>query len=471
MTDTPLRHVVVPALALALSLALPSAAAAQAMGADGMHNATHLGGPTAFYAPPLKSAASLTQMVASKGMTDDIRTVLRDSGIPQTASDVLAAFAGARTSSAAGSCDAATPADGSVVACDFQPGSTLLWMAYRPDVRKGIRTPGRLERVRWSGTRPFKALLFRVTNDHKIYTFVLPLACGNLSLMSIKEIAGEPVTVSMDRECDPKTGVLRATFTAAGKDLERVQRVNVAINGQPAGELTAASWSFRSDKAGDYTFEAIDTSDRAYALAPRMIRQESCPAPPAPPAEASAPTVAGTSSTGTSSTGTVPPAAAPEPLMSKRRPALFFDILGGKERRVRPIEDTDLEYAQCSPLLGLKFGVAKRFENDWEVAGAVGVALSMVNGDKVRESALFVDVEVNKYVGGGAFIGTGLSLWDLTRSDTFTPAWLVHAAAPLTKHAKYPVFLMIEGRLFFDNIDNVSSNYQVWAGVRIKLGR
>jgi hypothetical protein len=158
--------------------------------------------------------------------------------------------------------------------------------------------------------------------------------------------------------------------------------------------------------------------------------------------------------------------------MSKRRPSFIFDILGGKERRVRPIENTDLEFAQCSPLLGLKFGVAKRFENDWEVAGTVGVALSMAGGDeKVRESALFVDAEVNKYVGAGAFVGTGLSFWDLTRSDTFTPAWLVHAATPLNKDARHRVFLMIEGRLFFDHIDNVSSNYQVWAGIRVNLGR
>jgi len=152
--------------------------------------------------------------------------------------------------------------------------------------------------------------------------------------------------------------------------------------------------------------------------------------------------------------------------------AVFFDVLGGKERRVRPSEDTNQEFAQCSPLLGLKFGVAKRLQNDWEVAGGLGAAVSLVTDDqKVKESALFVDAEVNKYLSGGAFIGTGLSLWDVTRSDTWTPAWLLRFGLPLSRSAKRPVFFVGEGRLFFDHIDDVTNNYQVWGGVRIQFRR
>ena len=136
---------------------------------------------------------------------------------------------------------------------------------------------------------------------------------------------------------------------------------------------------------------------------------------------------------------------------------------------MRPVDGTDLEYTQCSPLLGLKFGVAKRFRNDWELAGALGVAFSLVSGDKVREHQLFADIEANRYLGGGTFLGTGLSLWDLTRSDTFTPAWLVHAGVPLAKHAKYPVYLLVEGRLFLDHAGDASNNYQFWGGVRVRF--
>jgi hypothetical protein len=150
--------------------------------------------------------------------------------------------------------------------------------------------------------------------------------------------------------------------------------------------------------------------------------------------------------------------------------SIFFDGLGGKERRVRPIEGGTGDFAQCSPLLGVKFGVAKRFENDWELAGAVGAAISLVTDEhKVKQSALFIDAEVNKYLSGDFFIGTGLSFWDLTRSGTRTAAWLLHFGIPLSKNARVPVFFIGEGRLFLNHLGDISNNYLVWAGVRVMI--
>src|SRR4029079_218093 len=121
-------------------------------------------------------------------------------------------------------------------------------------------------------------------------------------------------------------------------------------------------------------------------------------------------------------------------------------------------------FAQCSPLLGVKFGVAKRWANDWELAGAAGVAFSLVTDDKkVREHEVLVDVEINKYLGKhDILLGTGLSLWDLTHSDTFEPGWMVHVGAPLGTSR---VYLLGEGRLFFRQMDDIENNYQLWAGV------
>lgn len=159
----------------------------------------------------------------------------------------------------------------------------------------------------------------------------------------------------------------------------------------------------------------------------------------------------------------------------------FFDVLGGKDRRVRPIDGRSTvdgspvlanagatDFAQCSPLVGFKFGAAKRFDNDWELAGGLGVALSLVNDDKkVREHEVFADVELNKYVGGGSFIGTGVSLWDVTHSDTITPAWMLHFGIPLGTHPSHPVYFIAEGRMFLDNADDIKNNYLVWGGVRV----
>ena len=87
--------------------------------------------------------------------------------------------------------------------------------------------------------------------------------------------------------------------------------------------------------------------------------------------------------------------------------------------------------------------------------------------DLVLRPVVFVDAELNKYLSGGSFLGTGLSLWDITRSDTFTPAWMLHFGIPLGDHPAHPVYFLAEGRLFFDNIDDVSNNYQFWGGVRV----
>jgi len=173
----------------------------------------------------------------------------------------------------------------------------------------------------------------------------------------------------------------------------------------------------------------------------------------------------------------------PVPVKEAKGSPFFVDALGGKDRRVRPIAgrttndgspvvanagSSTADFAQCSPLIGLKLGLAKRFQSDWELAGAVGVGISLVNDDKkVRESELFADVEANRYVGGGSFVGTGISFWDLTRSDTFTPAWMLHFGVPLGHHPAHQAYFVGEGRLFFDHASDVRNNYQLWAGVRV----
>jgi hypothetical protein len=70
-------------------------------------------------------------------------------------------------------------------------------------------------------------------------------------------------------------------------------------------------------------------------------------------------------------------------------------------------------------------------------------------------------------VAGGSFPGGGLSFWDITHSDTFTPALMLRFGAPLGTHPAHPVYFVGEGRLFLKELDDVSNNYQFWAGVRV----
>ena len=385
-------------LAAVVTLMSVSAAAAQpARDAEGYRSARRLGGSTSFHKPALTDPNSVKRMAAVKGMADDVRKVLSDAGLSDTSSDVLAMLSGGAPVTAVGSCSTATPAEGVMVECDFQRGATLEWMAYRPNIGRGDRTPSRIEKFRWAGRESFKAFLFRVTEDNRIHTFLVPKACGNLSLMSVQEIR---------RETPP-------------------------------------------------------------APAPPPPAPMPPPPPPAPPVRVEPP----------------PP---PPPVMVETAPAIasvkaspfFFDVLAGKDRRVRPTSGRETvdgsrvfanagagEFAQCSPLLGFKFGAAKRFANDVELAGALGVALSLITDDKeVREHQIFADVELNKYVGRG-FIGTGISLWDVTHSDTITPAWMLHFGIPLTKAR--PIYFIGEARMYLDNADDIKNNYLLWGGLRV----
>lgn len=155
-----------------------------------------------------------------------------------------------------------------------------------------------------------------------------------------------------------------------------------------------------------------------------------------------------------------------------RRAAIFFDVLGGTERRVRPVEDTDRAFAVGSPLVALKFGVARRFRTNWEAAGSLGAAIGLFAGEQnVNASSVFAEVEVNRYLARSSFIGTGLSLWDLTRSTMWTPAWLLHLGVPLSRSARYAVFLIGEGRLFLTHVGDATGHYEIWGGVQVRVRR
>jgi hypothetical protein len=160
------------------------------------------------------------------------------------------------------------------------------------------------------------------------------------------------------------------------------------------------------------------------------------------------------------------PVLAPTPV---RRTPFFVDGLFGKERRTRPAEGA-IDAAQCSPMAGVKLGVSKRFDNDWELGGAAGVAIGLTTADdKVREDAFFVEVEGNRYLGRHVFVGVGVSMWDLSHSDTITPAAMVHVGLPIAPNARFPVFFLVEGRVFLDSTDDIDNNYQFWGGVRVRF--
>jgi hypothetical protein len=83
--------------------------------------------------------------------------------------------------------------------------------------------------------------------------------------------------------------------------------------------------------------------------------------------------------------------------------------------------------------------------------------------------AYFAEAELNRYLAGGSYVGSGLSFWDRPLDGTLMPAWALHVGFPLSRSARHPAFFVAEGRLFIGHSDDVSSSYQVWGGVRLQF--
>jgi hypothetical protein len=553
-------------LALAVVAAVAPASWAQT---NNMHKLSVLGRnpQSAMHVPPLTNAKSLAKMMAIKRMPGDFRKAFELAGLGSIADSAIATLTSPSSVVAGGDCGTVDIPAGAIADCSVSKGATMEWMAYRRRVGKSERHDVTLfSSVEWAGRSPFKAFAFDVTTKdgyiERTYRFVLPKPCSNLALLSKVEKDTRPktetfnLTPSVTANCDCVNGKLSTTVRLAGAPAG-LTRVRVMVDGAPAGELSAPTWSMNGDRAGSYTFQAEGAQNTNYVFTQNSIRVDQC----GPAAKVAAQcsvrvthvetkkgydlqidtTGSGTGSPNVPATVTVqvtgPNGAVGQPVTvgpdgkatvsiphskaagtytvkstvsgpdtvvdckryggtsgceatdtiveTPQKVVPYFDAMFGKERRERPISlkpgitpaeiaaaGTDGMFGQCSPLLGLKVGMAKRFKNNWEFAGDVGVAINLSSGDeKLKQTQMIADVEGNKYFDNDAFLGTGISFWDMTRSETFTPAWLIHFGIPLTKDAKNPVYFVGEGRLFFDNIDNVSSNYNFWGGIRVHFGR
>src|SRR5215470_19577386 len=374
-------------------------------------NARRLGGPTSFYRPPLTDAASMKRMAERAGMPDDIRMIMRDAGIPEAADPFIAAISRGTSTRIAGNCSTAQAGEG-VFECQEPVGATYEWMAYRPIIR-GKRTPARRERVRWAGQRPFAAFLVRVTAGDKLYTFIVPKACANISLLSV---GTSPEAVAA------------AAAQAAREQAAREQ----AARDQAAREQAAREQAAREQAARDQAAReqaARDQAAREQAAREQAAREQEARNAAQPP------------NAGANAAGQTTSSETPSPF--------FADALVGGERRNRPAdlsEGKPTDYTQGSGLIGLKAGVAKKFESNWELGGAVGLgAMFLFKENTTNQWPWFATLEVNRYFGNW-FVGSGFSIWDFTRSDLWTPSWDLRFGIPLGHHPKHPLQFIGEGR-------------------------
>jgi hypothetical protein len=96
---------------------------------------------------------------------------------------------------------------------------------------------------------------------------------------------------------------------------------------------------------------------------------------------------------------------------------------------------------------------------------ALGIAFNL---DEADRTSGFGDAEINFVFANGSFLGTGVTMWDFTRSQIFTLGWLGTAGYPIWRSdaRKHALQFNVEWRQMFDRLSDPDVNYQFWGGLR-----
>lgn len=66
---------------------------------------------------------------------------------------------------------------------DMNPGDTVKWMMFKKNRKVVV-----MNDVVWAGKKPLTAYTFTIFRDGKLYDFIVPKICGNISLKNISEV-------------------------------------------------------------------------------------------------------------------------------------------------------------------------------------------------------------------------------------------------------------------------------------------
>lgn len=128
-------------------------------------------GRSPFHKPPLTTTDSLLSMVKEK--SEDVKTGFEKAGEPELFEPFMAQLPSAK-----------------IETIDFAKGSHFEWMFFK---KKGNGVVRLARDVTWvNAKQTFSGFKFDVEHAGKIYTFVVPLGCGNIALMGSKGLPTPP---------------------------------------------------------------------------------------------------------------------------------------------------------------------------------------------------------------------------------------------------------------------------------------
>jgi hypothetical protein len=262
-----------------------------------------------------------------------------------------------------------------------------------------------------------------------------------------------------------QTGTIMETTIATGAQLPFM----AYRRGGKAGTIVDVTWvGAKPFEAFYFDFESGGAGYRVYVPKPcsnfwiesRAIAK--APEPPPPPAPAPPPPPAPAPAPAPAVETPPPPAPVVEPEVYH---PWFVGGFVGKQRLTPDLEDVDnIEDLEglCAALIAAKVGYLPRLGHNLEAELSVGFKLNL---EETSNSSIFIDAALNAVFHSG-FVGGGVSFWDLTEEETRSVALLLQFGFNLAPNERWQ--FVAEGRIPFDQFDDVGNNYQIWGGFRFR---
>ena len=441
---------------------------------------TRLGNPATRLTAPIKDTAALQKTFANKRTQTIFSQVLDKAGLTSITPQVLTALT-----------------EGQVTVTSVAPGTPIQWMGLKRGGKPDIATD-----AVWAGTKPFEGFQFVVDDGDKAYTFVVPKACGNLSLMATGPSPKKQADDAARRAEDEKKRAAEAAAAAAAAAKRQAEEQARKEAERKAFEELSPSCGVTATPTkvkGGYDILIDGTAATAgrkpaETMTVQIIGPLGQPVPMSYEGTAKTEWTAKTPFKGTvfvkkpkagtytlritTQTGAAKNTCEATAVVPEYDVVDFFaDGTFGKQRRQYDIENEDgigISPGFCDPQLAIKAGPLFWFA-DYKASFAPALGMAFQFGDlgdydfdpnEYNNVSLLAEAVVNYHFSPrGAFIGTGFGWWDLFDTDHNTGAWIVNFGAPVSDSDKGTLMVIGEGRLFFANNDQ-SSNYNIAAGMR-----
>jgi hypothetical protein len=138
---------------------------------------------------------------------------------------------------------------------ELNPGDTVQWMLFKKGRKVQVKND-----VVWAGRKPITAYTFTIFRDGKLYEFIVPKICGNISLKNVSEVPAPVCTLNVT----PAEAVLGTTVKIDLCGSQNAVRTMVTVTDATGAvvksmELTPENCSveLNLDKVGEYMVTAV----------------------------------------------------------------------------------------------------------------------------------------------------------------------------------------------------------------------